>query len=272
MASPDGLHHVFLELSSRVSISDNENSVSTNPFETNRIALKCDSVQISTSKTVPPVPVPLWSIGTGESKSVAIEGGMASKQITLSGIITEQQITKQFRTGELPKEKVDTTVGASENDYKYTDEKGKWVSVHMTAQEVAQLLHSYVDSSIFQVQQHFNKLILFIPSRVGPKWIYHDVDEAGDTISPVVGKNTSVEDAPLIPFTFAVRGKGTSNSLDAVNSFPLSRFPKPLGSTTNRIIQKGITGFIQSVDTTLVGGQPFVEFNLNFAVAQTDIG
>ena len=57
-------------------------------------------------------------------------------------------------------------------------------------------------------------------------------------------------------------------SLDALGSFGGSSFPKPLGSTAKYNKLEAIGGFIRSFDTTFVGGQPFVEFNMSFEVAR----
>ena len=132
----------------------------------------------------------------------------------------------------------------------------------MTAQEVCQLIHSYVDASFMQPNQNLNKLNILMPSRVGPSFTYHDEDENGNVLS--VGKATPSESCPLIPFNYSVRDNGGSE-LDAASSLPISSFPKPL-NTSNQILE-GIDGFIRSFDTTFVGGQPFVEFTMNFEVA-----
>ena len=52
---------------------------------------------------------------------------------------------------------------------------------------------------------------------------------------------------------------------DRQMSLPITKFPKPINTSVN--ISDGISGFVRSFDTTLVGGQPFVEFTLSFEVA-----
>ena len=79
-------HYVWLEVEG----SDKGDLV------TGRIGLKCDTVQITTSKTAPVIPIPGSGFVTGKSENIAIDTGMADKQIQLSGIITEQVITKSF--------------------------------------------------------------------------------------------------------------------------------------------------------------------------------
>ena len=141
-------HYVFLDLSARSPITDRSDSTSMENFDTNRIALKCETVQISTSRDIMALPIPL------------------------SGIITEQQISKQFKAGDLEPEKVDTTVDLGVADRTYTDGEGKHVIVNMTAHEICQLIHSYVDSSFMQFHQNLNNLLVLIPSRVGKDWLY----------------------------------------------------------------------------------------------------
>lgn len=261
----DKVHHVWLDLSSRSPFTDDADTATMKTFETNRIGLKCDSVAISTSKNIMAFPTPAIGIATGHSVSLGLDLGMSTKSISLSGIITEQFISKQFKSGDLPKSKTDSTLDASHADYTYTDADGKYVKVFMTAQEVSQLMHSYVDASFMQTQQNLNKLIILIPSRVGPKFTYHDKNERGITLDPEVGSATTLEECPLIPFTYAVRDKGSSSKLDASNSISQLRFPKPIDVEKN--ITKGVSGFVRSFDTTFVGGQPFVEFSLSFEIA-----
>jgi len=251
-------HFVFLDLSSRSPFGAGTTSMES--FNTNRIALKCDTVSISTGKNIMAFPTPAIGIATGESVSLGLDLGMATKSVSLSGIITEQVISKQFNAGDFPKDEKDPSDGTTP----YTDtEDGKWVKVKMTAPEVAQLIHSYVDASFMQAQQNLNKLIILIPSRVGPKFLYHDEDDAENIISGV-GSQTEAESCPLIPFTYAVRDKGGSE-LDAAMSVPISKFPKPIN--INKNTQQGLDGFIRSFDTTFTGGSPFVEFNMSFEIA-----
>ena len=85
MAEPSN-YKVFLELQRR-------NDIGTGTV--NRIALNALQVVISTSKTIPNVPVPLAGAVTGESVSLAFDMGLASKTISVSGILLEQEIKKQ---------------------------------------------------------------------------------------------------------------------------------------------------------------------------------
>tara|TARA_A100001201_G_scaffold4595_1_gene9076 strand:- start:30 stop:800 length:771 start_codon:yes stop_codon:yes gene_type:complete len=232
------LHHVFLNLKARNSDHTDNN------FETNRIGLKCETVGISTGRTIPSVPIPGMGVITGESQTIAMDLGMASKTINLSGIITNQVISKSF------------------DDVDETDSAGNPIdspTVEMTAYEVAQLLHSFVDSSGFQKHQTLNELIILIPSRVDHKYEYYsDLPEASDptNLSPI-------EHLPLIPFTYKTRNQDNKGTIFAV--IPDHRnFPKPIQDTEEII---GLRGFIRSFSTTLTAGQPFVQFNLDFEVA-----
>ena len=119
--SPDNTHYVFLDLSSRSSFSDDANTSTQESFSSNRIALKCDNVSISTAKNIMSFPTPAVGIATGESVSLGLDLGMATKSISLSGIITEQNITKQFSPNDLPESEVDPT----DSSNTYTDADGK---------------------------------------------------------------------------------------------------------------------------------------------------
>lgn len=134
MAEPTN-YKVYLELQRR-------NDVGTEA-KVNRIALNAVSIAITTSKTIPNVPVPLAGAVTGESVSLAFDMGLANKTISISGILLEQEIKKSKTT---------------EDDV---------VTATFTPFELAQLIHAYVDSSSFQDDQNINKLIILIPSKVG---------------------------------------------------------------------------------------------------------
>jgi hypothetical protein len=227
------LHHVFLNLKARNSDHTDNN------FETNRIGLKCETVGISTSRTIPSVPIPGMGVITGESQTIAMDLGMASKTINLSGIITNQIISKAFD---------DVEDGEPESP-----------TVEMTAYEVAQLIHSFVDSSGFQKHQTLNELIVLIPSRVDHKYEYYsDLPESSDptNLSPI-------EYLPLIPFSYKVRNQDNKGTI--FNVIPdHTNFPKPIQNSTE---VTGLRGFIRSFNTTLTAGQPFVQFTLDFEVA-----
>ena len=224
---------VFIKLAS----NDADNS------DYNRIWLQAESVAITTGKTVAAFPIPFSGIATGESTSLALDLGMASKSINISGVLVEQEIKKKF--------KEDVTTADTDTD-------GKGLTRKMTAQEVAQLLHSYVDSSFLQSQQNLNEIIIVYPSYVNKNWEYHE--SSWNITKP------DLDDAKMMPFNYAVRDGGTMMGFDARGSSGGSTFPTPIDSDTGEI--DGLKGFIRSFNTTFEGS-PFVQFTMDFEVATT---
>ena len=87
MAEPEvGNYKVFLELQRR-------NDIGTGA-KVNRIALNATSVGITTSKTIPNIPVPMAGAVSGESVSLAFDMGLASKAITPMLIHPHSKTTK----------------------------------------------------------------------------------------------------------------------------------------------------------------------------------
>jgi len=134
---------------------------------TNVIELKATSVSISVSKTIPSFEVPLSGVATGESITAALDLGMASKTISVQGVILDQTVTK-------------SEVGSP---------------VTFTAHEVAQLIASGVDSTGFAKNQAFNELIILIPSFVDSNYTQRGGIDIND-------RSTGIN----IPFNFASRG------------------------------------------------------------------
>ena len=210
MAEPTN-YKVFLELARR-------SDVGTGTM--NRIALNALSVTISTNKTIPNVPVPLAGAITGESVNLAFDMGIAAKTISVSGILLEQQL-KKTKT-----------------------EVSDAVTVTFTPFELAQLIHSYVDSSSFQDDQNINKLIILIPSKVD--------------------NNFTARSEVNIPFTF--KNRVYDNSFTAFTDNPVEAFEADNSIDDNSF--EGITGFVRSFSTTFTGEQPnTVEFQLEFEEA-----
>lgn len=277
-------HHVFLQLAARESAFGGVvQGIGTAMH--NRIALKADNITISTSKVVPSLPIPFSGMISGESTNVGVDLGMCTKTISLSGIITEQTIEKAYPLNSIDiagaktaldrKSTTDTNpdtggpysvtsyTGTSPNEL--TQENNfDIVTVDMTAHEVAQLIHSYVDSSMIQRQQNLNELIILIPSYVSKYWLYHD-----DTIATDATRD--VDSATMIPFSFSVRDFGKDGA--KLDNFGVAEgstvFPDAFSSNGDAA---GLTGFIRSFSTPFVGGQPFVEFNLDFEVAFIPLG
>ena len=65
----------------------------------NTIPLRVNSVNISTTKTIPSFPVPLSGLASGESLTAALDLGMATKQISLNGYIVETIIKRIDHNG-----------------------------------------------------------------------------------------------------------------------------------------------------------------------------
>ena len=220
--SADLPFNVYLQLASRGSTPNN--------FKTNRIGLLCNSISISTAKTVPSFPIPFSGTITGESTTLALDLGMASKSISLSGILHEQYIWKSWDTGQ-------------GNAYR------------MTSFELAQLIHSYVDSSGVQSDQSLNELIILIPSRIDSSFKYYTAT-GGNT------ENLPIDQLPLIPFSFHNRDKDMEDTLTIGMS---KNFPEPISNDKE---QKGVRGFISSFGTEMAGESfPEVGFTLEFTEA-----
>ena len=221
---------ITLTSTNKFALADNENlkiATNTKQWLTNRIALKAETISIASSKQVMSFPLPFSGVAIGESQAVSVDMGMTSKTLSMSGIITEQTIYKKFTDN--------STV----------------TTVTMCAHEVAQLLHSYVDSSFWQDHQNFNSLIVLIPTRVNKNWEYHaPIDETAD-----------IGDLPLMPFTFAVRDKDTEGTIQRGRS----EWPPIVDETSVDV--SAMSGFIRNFNTTFTAGMPFVEFSLDFEVA-----
>ena len=149
MSGIDG-NYVFLQLGSRGSESG----------MVNRIALKCDSISVDTSKNVLAFPVPGSGFLTGESQAIGIDLGMATKTIQLDGVITEQFIQKDFGSGAFGNEDGELTSATEFSHGRNTTNNGStgYVNVKMSPHEIAQLIHSHVDSSIIQPHQNLNQM------------------------------------------------------------------------------------------------------------------
>jgi hypothetical protein len=238
-------------------------------WSANRIALKCETIGITSAKQVLSFPVPASGIITGESTALGLDLGMCTKTINLSGIITKQTLKKKFSQGSLDDTKTNYIVS-------------NVATVTMTAHEVAQLMHSFVDSSALQTHQNLNELIILYPSFIGRDYLYHQNSDwagydAGDSSTHVGASDQNLiqaevdalnpDKAPLLPFTYAVRYLGqNSKKLDDYRSFKISDFPIPATTTTD---VNGMKGFIRSFNTTFTGGNPFVDFTMDFEVAIT---
>ena len=236
-------HYVLLNLGSRTS----------GDTLLNRIALKADNIAISTTKNVLSMPVPFAGLVGGASENVALDFGVATKNISISGIITNQNIVKSFDDEDVLQEDSTLTPRISSGT----------TTVNMTAHEVSQLIHSYVDSSFRQEQQNFVGMVILIPSKVDENYQYHTTDIVEATES-------DDENIKLIPFTYLVRDGG-SKFFDAKSFTDTQRGTWPPPITDGGEITP-MSGFVRSFNSTFVGGQPFVEFSLEFEIARNPLG
>tara|TARA_R110002020_G_scaffold387834_1_gene598592 strand:+ start:1696 stop:2355 length:660 start_codon:yes stop_codon:yes gene_type:complete len=120
---------------------------SENGIDVDTIPLKCETVQINVAREIPTIKVPT-GIPRGESTTIAIDLGMGTKTISLSGIITN------------------TTIKRS-----HTGSTGNYTSLNMTAIETAQLIASGVDSSALAKYQNFNELVLMVDSNIDEDYV-----------------------------------------------------------------------------------------------------
>ena len=226
MVDLGGNHFVMLELARRASA---KKPAELDNIETNRISLLCESVSINTTKTAFPMDLPFSGVISGESSTMVMDLGAARKDISLTGKIHDQTITKFSGEGE-PKQ------------------------VHMTSYEIAQLLHSYVDSSFVHEDQNLNKLILLMPSRVDENFEYRDG----------VNSNTPIEDCPLIPFHFA-------NRTYDVPSWSYGHTKKTFDAFTDTSKNiPGIRGMVSTFSCDFAGPEtPTINFNLTFIQTST---
>tara|TARA_R110001592_G_scaffold160156_3_gene392149 strand:+ start:4753 stop:5472 length:720 start_codon:yes stop_codon:yes gene_type:complete len=220
---------VFLELARRNDVGVGHE---------NRIPLFVNDIQIATQKNVMTFGIPFSGMATGESRTLAFDTGKAEKTVNLTGILLGQTIQKRKNT---------------ENDT---------TTVKLTSFEMAQLIHSYVDSSALQDDQALNKLIILIPSRVDENFEYHTQSGSGDSVEDV-----DVGALPLIPFSW--KNREYDNDFTAFTKNPKEYFTPYTDSTANsNSTSVGMVGFIRSFSTNIVGSEfPQVSFTLDFQIA-----
>ena len=137
----------------------------------------------------------------------------------------------------------------------------------LTSFEMAQLIHSFVDSSAFQDDQSMNKLLIFYPSRVDNTFSYRTKDVGGvaTECNPTLIPND--ENLPRIPFNWKNRAYDNSQTFFSGNTLedPSTVFDV-LEKSKNQI---GLTGFIRSFTSTIAGEQyPSINFTLEFEEAK----
>ena len=153
----------------------------------NTIPLQIISVSLSVTKTIPSFPIPLSGVVAGESITAALDLGMATKNISLTGVINDTSITK--------------TIG------------GVSTTRTFTAHEVAQIIAAGVDSTGFAKNQAFSELVVLMPSFVDSNYAVRGGVDTSD-------RSTGT----LIPLTFGSRGSSNSKDNTGVPS-PFSSFP-----------------------------------------------
>ena len=222
--------NVFLELQRR-------NDQGTD-IQTNRIPLLVTEVGISTNKTVPNMGIPFSGAVRGESTNLAFDVGLAQKTVSLTGILLDQEITK--------------------------NSEGTAKTVTLTSFEMAQLIHSYVDSSAFQDDQSMNKLLIFYPSRVDNTFSYR---KDGSSVDYNPTNYPDDDQLPRIPFNWKNRAYDNAQTILSGNTLeePSTVFDV-LEKSKNQI---GLTGFIRSFTSTIAGEQyPSINFTLEFEEAR----
>ena len=151
------------------------------------IPLNVTSVAISVNKIVPAIPIPLSALFTGESETAALDLGMASKTLSLTGLISDTVVQK--------------TIGNTPTSRTFT------------AHEVAQMIASGVDSTGLAKNQAFSELVILMHSFVGNDYEYKSGVDITD-------RSTGV----LVPLTFHSRGGVDEKENEGVgiviNSFP----------------------------------------------------
>jgi len=213
-------HAVFLKLGAYNS---------TTSLTENTIPLKVTSLSITTAKTIPSLEVPFSGALSGESITAALDLGMASKSISLQGFILEDTVTKSWAEDDAP-------TGAKT----------------YTAIELAQMIHSSVDSTGLQTYQAINELVFLYDSKVDEQGFQRGVDQ--ESIDADGTDKTQV-----IPFTYSSRGnKKQRDNRGAVlaNDFPTNQF------------SEGLKGFIRSFDTTIDSETIDISFSMQFEVAR----
>lgn len=239
----DGTHYVYLKLGSY----DSDN------LGINTVALKAESISVSTTKTVPSFDVPLSGMFSGESRTVALNLGMASKTVSVTGIIVDQTIKRKFDdTGPEFYDASENTPTASRAAGTFAESNmnpqlvDEVLTIDMTKEEVAQLIHSNTDGTTFQDMQNMNELIFLMDSKVNSRYQYRNSDRSSN----------------LIPFTYAARGY--DNTLDNQGAILLvTDFPDSQTAT-------GLKGFVRSFSTDFAAADPSsISFSLEFEIAFT---
>ena len=156
------------------------------------IPLKVTTAQFSVDKTIPNFSIPFAGLGKGQSKTIALDTGMATRRLSLSGVI------------------IDASLKRSHTLVDPNDSTSAVKSLEFTAQEIAQLIASGVDATGINEYQAFQEITILMDSKVDK-----DYAQRASTIQ--------------IPFTFKARGD--AGELDNVGAF-LANDDFPTSSTS----------------------------------------
>jgi len=218
--------NVFLELARR------RDSLPDSASLVNRIPLYATDITLSISKMTPNLPIPFSGAVRGESTNVAFDMGLASKTISISGLLLEQTISK-------------SKTSASDKDNR-----------KFTSFELAQLIHSYVDSSSFQKDQSLDKIIILYPSRIGNDFN----NRAG------YDNNTTIDNLPKTSWHW--KNRFYDNDFTALSGNTESSPGNYFDAVTSTDEMIGTQGFIRSFSTTISGAEfPHLNFQLEFEEA-----
>jgi hypothetical protein len=200
------------------------------------IPLNVTSVGVSVSKTIPAFPIPFSGVVTGESLTAALDLGMATKTISLSGFIA-LDLGMATKTISLSGFISETTIRKTRTASSGGTETN--TALTYTAHEIAQMIASGVDSTGLQDNQSMNELVVLYPSKVG--------------------NNYQARTETLVPFNFASRGEeGFGDNLGV--SLRKSTFPDAQTDT-------GMTGFIRSFSFNMEAEAIDLSFTMEFEVA-----
>lgn len=197
------------------------------------IPLKVTTAQFSVDKTIPNFSIPFAGLGKGQSKTIALDTGMATRRLSLSGVI------------------IDASLKRSHTLVDPNDSTSAVKSLDFTAQEIAQLIASGVDATGLNEYQAFQEITILIDSKVNKD--YQDRGQAADASVTQLGTVIT-----QIPFTFKARGN--AGELDNKGAFLGESFPTSSTST-------GLKGFVSSFGFTLSAESIDIEFNMEFTIA-----
>lgn len=145
-------------------------------IQVDTIPLRATSVGISIQKSIPTFNIPFSGLVRGESETVALDFGTATKTISIQGVILDTDLKRSH------------TKDSDDNP----------VNLSFTKHEIAQLLASYVDSTAAAGYQSLDELIILIPSKVDEN--YNPVAERDIPFTFSARGEANQLDNDLVPF------------------------------------------------------------------------